>query len=391
MKENAKSQKIMIRIMFFIRYFGDALFYSFLQLFLAYKGLKEGDIGFINSLRPLIVVICNPLWSLVSKDINSNRKIMRVITIIEGLLIAFICNSTGIIALSIFIVLLSLFDSPFYSLLDGYTCAYALEKEEKYSDIRMFGSLAYVFGNIIGGYLIEYVGFDITFIISGGFMILTSLLFQFIKPLKTPQKEAKETNKGSFKEIFTNKKFYLYILFYLGVVTISTFGDEFLSLYLANRGVSSKDYGIIASIIIVAEVVSMFIYGKIGRKIKDSHVYLLVAFVYMLRSLFIGLDLPLYIVIPFTCLRGVSWGLVLSVHINYLRKLVGVNNVTTSIFVLSLITSIFQIIGLNIVGNVVETLGYNVLYISISIIIAITAICAFVYTFLKHKKGIKGI
>lgn len=381
-----KRQKILIRVMYFIRYFGDALFYSFLQLFLAYKGLKEGDIGFINSLRPFVVIICNPIWSLISGNVNTNRKIMRIITIIEGLLIAFISQSTGMIILSVFIVLLSLFDSPFYSFLDGYTCAYALENQEKYSDIRVFGSLAYVFGNIFGGYFIEYLGFDITFIISGSFLILTSFIFMLIKPLKINKNEEKEEEKGSIKEVVLNKKFCLYVLFYLGVVTLSSFGDEFLSLYLTNKGITSKEYGLIASVIIVAEVISMFVYSKIGKKIKDKYAYLLIAVVYLLRSLVIALDLPLFIVIPFTCLRGIAWGLVLSVHVNYLRKIVGINNLTKSIFVLALAVSLFQIIGLNISGNIIENFGYNTLYMIISIFILFVIIVTIIYAVItKHK------
>ena len=79
--ENSK-QFNRLRILFFIRYFGDAFFFSFLQLFLAFKGLGESEIGFINSLRPLLVLFMNPFFALISKDVNQNRRIMKVITIV---------------------------------------------------------------------------------------------------------------------------------------------------------------------------------------------------------------------------------------------------------------------------------------------------------------------
>ena len=59
-----------LRILFFIRYFGDSFFFSFLQLFLAFKGLGESDIGFINSLRPLLVLFMNPFFTFISKEAN---------------------------------------------------------------------------------------------------------------------------------------------------------------------------------------------------------------------------------------------------------------------------------------------------------------------------------
>ena len=61
-----KKQYRTLQILFFIRYFGDAFFFSFLQLFLAYKGLSESNIGFINSLRPLLVLFMNPFFAFIS-------------------------------------------------------------------------------------------------------------------------------------------------------------------------------------------------------------------------------------------------------------------------------------------------------------------------------------
>ena len=142
-----KSQIIRLKVLFFIRYFGDSFFFSFLQLFLAYKGLSESNIGFINSLRPMLVLFMNPFFSFLSKDVNQNRKIMRIITIIEGILIAFITKFDSFVILTIFVSLISMLDSPFYSLLDGFSVSFTHENNKKYSSFRVLGSLAYVFGN----------------------------------------------------------------------------------------------------------------------------------------------------------------------------------------------------------------------------------------------------
>ena len=106
----SKKQLRRFQVLFFIRYLGDSFFFSFLQLFLAYKGLKEADIGFINSLRPMLVLFMNPFFSFISKDVNQNRKIMRIITIIEGILIAFITKFDGFVLLTIFVSLISMLD-----------------------------------------------------------------------------------------------------------------------------------------------------------------------------------------------------------------------------------------------------------------------------------------
>ena len=372
----SKKQLRRFQVLFFIRYLGDSFFFSFLQLFLAYKGLKEADIGFINSLRPMLVLFMNPFFSFISKDVNQNRKIMRIITIIEGILIAFITKFDGFVLLTIFVSLISMLDSPFYSLLDGFSVSFTHVNNYKYSSLRILGSLAYVFGNILGGLTIDYLGYEITFVISSLFMISTGIMIFFIKELKLDKQQIKEeSKKESYLEILKNYRFYIYLLLYIGLVTVSGIGDNFISLYFLENGLGEKEYGFIASCMIIVEVITMFIYGKVHHKVSDETLLFIAGIAYSLRSIFIGLNLPLYVTIPASFLRGVGWGIILSVHVNYLRNIVGTKNITNAIFILVLISSIIQMIGLNVSGNLLEKVGYSKVYL-------ILALITFIFTFI---------
>lgn len=375
-----KSQIIRLKVLFFIRYFGDSFFFSFLQLFLAYKGLSESNIGFINSLRPMLVLFMNPFFSFISKDVNQNRKIMRIITIIEGILIAFITKFDSFVILTIFVSLISMLDSPFYSLLDGFSVSFTHENNKKYSSFRVLGSLAYVFGNVLGGLTIDYLGYEVTFVISSLFMIMTGIVLFFIKPLtKIVKKEEKQNNIKSYLEILKNYKFYLYLIIYIGIVTVSGIGDNFISLYFLDNNLGSMEYGIIASLMIVVEVITMFIYSKVSNKVNDGTLYLIIGMAYALRSILIGLDLPLYVTIPASLLRGVAWGLILCIHVNHLRKLVGTSNITNAIFILVLISSIAQMILLNVAGKLIEIKGYSFVYLGLSLITILTTLFVIIY------------
>lgn len=375
-----KSQIIRLKVLFFIRYFGDSFFFSFLQLFLAYKGLSESNIGFINSLRPMLVLFMNPFFSFLSKDVNQNRKIMRIITIIEGILIAFITKFDSFVILTIFVSLISMLDSPFYSLLDGFSVSFTHENNKKYSSFRVLGSLAYVFGNVLGGLTIDYLGYEVTFVISSLFMIITGIVLFFIKPLtKIVKKEEKQNNIKSYLEILKNYKFYLYLIIYIGIVTVSGIGDNFISLYFLDNNLGSMEYGIIASLMIVVEVITMFIYSKVSNKVNDGTLYLIIGMAYALRSILIGLDLPLYVTIPASLLRGVAWGLILCIHVNHLRKLVGTSNITNAIFILVLISSIAQMILLNVAGKLIEIKGYSFVYLGLSLITILTTLFVIIY------------
>ena len=61
--------------------------YTYFYLFLKSKGLLENEIGAICALTPIITLACNPFWNHLSKNANTNRNIMRVITVLEGIFI----------------------------------------------------------------------------------------------------------------------------------------------------------------------------------------------------------------------------------------------------------------------------------------------------------------
>ena len=131
---------------------------------------------------------------------------------------------------------------------------------------------------------------------------------------------------------------------------------------------------------IIVEVITMFIYGKIHHKVSDETLLFIAGIAYSLRSIFIGLNLPLYVTIPASFLRGVGWGIILSVHVNYLRNIVGTKNITNAIFILVLVSSIIQIIVLNDSGNLLEKVGYSKVYLILALI---TFISTFIVLILK--------
>ena len=55
----------LLKVLYFIRYFGDSLFYSFFQLFLYSKGFPESRIGLILAITPITSILVNPFWNYI--------------------------------------------------------------------------------------------------------------------------------------------------------------------------------------------------------------------------------------------------------------------------------------------------------------------------------------
>ena len=130
---NVEKEYLMLRIMTFFRYFGDCLFYGYFYLFLESRELTESTIGMICAITPLIALISNPFWNYISKNANTNRKIMAVITVLEGIFILLFTQVSIIELLALLTCLTSFVGSPFYSLHDGFTATFAKIYEKDYS------------------------------------------------------------------------------------------------------------------------------------------------------------------------------------------------------------------------------------------------------------------
>lgn len=356
-----------LQILFFIVYFADALFYSYTSLFLSSLGYEEGLIGGIASITTITYLIVNPIWNVFARDSKRVRWMLACIGLFAGLFVIIYSKMSTTEMIMLLTALLASVMAPFYTLLDGQTVQFCKQNDKQYSNVRVLGSISYIFGTAFGGILIETIGFTNVFFIAGSIFLLVGMLLFFFR--MDPVEEHAQ-KKRDFRAILKNKWFFFYLITYLFVISLNALGDNFVSLLFCKiKGVSTTNYGFISAGIIAAEVFTLLILGLFFRKTKEIYLFLFAGVVYFLRSLIISfVDLPVEVLIPAAMLRGVGWGTVLFVHMKYLIKLVGIENVTTAALFIVSFQSLFQFVGSNILGNLIENMGYPIAYRSIGII-----------------------
>lgn len=375
-----------LKVIYFLRYFADAMFYSFITVFLVSIGLKEGLIGNVQSITTITCLIVNPIWSIIAKNNKTSKLLLIILSIIEGIVLIIYSNLNTIELIMIFTSLMAIAASPYYTMLDGHAAAYCETHKKLYSNIRVAGSIAYMVGTALGGILIEKIGYTYTFSIAGALFILVGLMAKFLKNVEKSNKEV-ETNI-SFKEIFKNKLFIIYAISYLFIVTLSIIGDNYVSLlFVKELGFTVSEYSFIYSGMIIVEVIIMLISAYIFKNTKPKKIILIAGFAYFMRSLIISFTgLPVWVLIFGACLRGVGWGLTLFIHFRYIIQLVGVKNATRAAFVVTVFGSIFNFIVSNFIGYVFEGIGYDITYKILSGFVLLATIIFFVLTNTTSKK-----
>lgn len=363
------SETFKFKLFYFIRYFGDAFFYPFMSIYFISKGVSESNLGIILAITPITTILVNPFWNFLVKDIKASRLILKIMTLIEGLMIIFLTQVSGLEMYMLIICLIAFFCSPFIQIQDGFTATFSNTNKIEYSSIRIYASIAYVIASAIAGFVIMYLGYATMFMISGIFFALTTLVVFWLKPFKEEAVVAEKRGRD-VRALLTNFDFYKYLLFYTLVIGTVRIGDSFIGVYIiSDKGLSVSGYGLMYSAFVFVEVLTLrFLINK-GQLASEKTLLIIANFLFIVRFMVYGLNLPLSALIIITLLRGVSWGILIFAHIRFVIKIVKVENVTTAILLLTFIFSIFTAIGNFLFGKMIEIKGFSWPYLILMVIL----------------------
>lgn len=381
-----------IKFIYFIRYFGDALFYSFTVLYLSSLGFEEGLIGNIQSIITITALVVNPIWSIIARNNKIAKILMILLSIIEGFFIIIYGHQSTVEVIMVITALTAIAAAPFYTMLDGYSATYCDQNNKEFPNVRVVGSLAYVCGTFLGGILIDAISFTNVFIIAGIFFIASGSLISCFKNLTILDDRGKQKNRN-YRAIVSNKRYLFYLVSYILIVTISVLGDSYISLYFTKlQGLSVSDYSLVSSGILLTEVITILLMGKLGKNIKLEKLIIIAGLIYFSRSFILSFTfLPLFLLILASFLRGIAWGIIIYTHMNYLIRLVGLENVTTAAMLIVIVGSIISFILSNVIGYMIEAWGYNIFYLSISLVILSITIVNIIYYLKTRNKNFSNI
>lgn len=386
---NAKKvnkEYLCLRLITFIRYFGDCLFYAYFYLFLKNRGLNESEIGMVCAITPLIALMVNPLWNFLSKDVNKNKKIMQIITVLEGIFIIVFTRCSLIETLALMTALTAFVGSPFYTLLDGYSGVYANIYQKDYTKIRFVGTLAYTLSTLFASMLLFLTknNFNVLFYISGTIFISVSVLLTLIRPIDLSNHNEKEV-KRDFRLVLKNKTFWFFLIIYLFTYAVSYTTDSYTSLYFTEHlHIKAYSWGYIHAGILFTEFITMLIISKFNLQKYYSLGWVIFALLCTIRFFifFIDVSLPFAIVIAF--FRGLGFGLFLAISIPTIERICGLGNVTAGLFILALSSAVIQGIANFSFGNIIYQIGYPAFFGIVSLFTFMAMIICLIY-FIFHK------
>lgn len=275
-----KKQKFPINL--FLPYLGfysaQAIFGTYLNLYLNDVGFSKTQMGMFTSLSTLLVLIVQPLWGYVSDRSKTKNRILNLLLIAGATTILGFYLNINYWWIMVVNCLFCVFYNPVPPLLDNLS----LESSKSIFDfghIRLGGTVGYAIGVLTAGQLMQNQYRRMFYMISL-LLLCAFICLQFVPPVMGYRQKAK---KSSFKELLSDKKIFCFIfmnfIFSLGTVIYYSY----YPLYFTTIGGDSQKVGILMFVTAVSEVPFWLIAGRLTERFGYKKMMVVAAVVTGLR------------------------------------------------------------------------------------------------------------
>ncbi len=309
---------------------------------------------------PVFQVTGNFVWGKLSGKMSKTLIVMRVMIILEFtsmIIFGFVKEYYLILTLTIIV---SFVNNPFFNLQDGIAAKVSEQEHTNYAKTRMCGSLAYLIGVVSAGFLADTFGYSFVFILgASSYVICLVLLFL----LKATDEEEKVGEKISFKEVLKNRKFVVYMIFFLLTLGSYNTGESYMSKYLQSLGLGVDQWGYVFGLMMIFEIVIIFVVSKCAKTTYYRILLIVGVAALTIRMGLSALPLPLWALIAIAPLRGIGWGLFLATHLNIIKKMLNSSLATKAVAILGMVQG-FMIGIMNFCAPLIyQNISYNILYL----------------------------
>ena len=371
---NNKKAFYYVVIIYLVRYFGDSLFYNFLNRYYYYLGFSSFELSVLLALLPLMAVISN---LVLSKVANSNRRnfiLLLIWSLLEGLGICGFFFAKSFVFVLLLDIVCFFCTTSYYNLLDTFGVKICEANSKSFSSIRVFGTIGYILGTFLGGIFIKNLSYEVTFLIGGSLYLLTCVLLLGFKFIDFKESEEKEVVKIEYKKIFSNKCFIYYFIFGVILISINNSSDSLYGLFTASIGVNDDIFGYFSSATVAIEAILLFL-TSFAKKKRFFLLLTIGLIAEIVKLIFFSVpDMNEYFYLFSQLLRGITFGSYLASNVALLMDVLNEKYFSSGLFILTSMQQLVLALINNVSPHLVNSIGYNLTFLILLTISASSSI-----------------
>lgn len=295
-----------------------AIIVSYFPLYFQSIGYSTIQIGLLYSIGPLIGIVSNLFWGIISDKLRTVKKVL--ICILAGqLIMAFVVFHTGHFGLLMFFMaIFFFFQSPTSSLNDSLTLLSISGTNKSYASFRIWGSIGFAVASLVFGMLLKQQGSSLTAILSLSTISISLLLSFMLTDARSHSH--KKLEFAGLVQIVASRRLLLFLLTITIVSVAHRFNDGFLALFLKQLGADQSIVGWSWMVSAASEVPIFFLLSKYGHRYKELPLLAVCGIVYAVRFLLMSqVDNPLW-VIAIQAMHSISFGIFFFTVIRYIQR-----------------------------------------------------------------------
>ena len=378
-KPSAISQILVIRWMYFFYYAAFGIFITYMNVYLRSIGLSGSEIGLVNTLSPLMGLAGGPLWGGLSDRFRNPRLFLGVA--VTGTVIALLAFSSAaaVPAISVTVAVYSLFAAAFPPLIDSLNLAALGENRDRYGQQRVWGSIGYMIGAFVFGYILRQSGLHGFFY---GSIACIGMVIPGLVLLNVPHPAVQRAPWSGFTSFLRQPGWLLFTTSLILIGITNNALNNFLGIYIRDQGGSEVLIGGAVALGVLAELPIMYFSPFLLRRYGSRALIATGFFFFAVRMVLYSLIPSAEWTLPLALLHGVTYTPFWVGSVTYASELAPDNLKSTVQGLLMATTQLAGVIAGPLNGALYDTLGAGRLFQVSSLL----AILALVFLWANYKK-----
>lgn len=379
--------KLNLRTFYFLTFLGIGALNPLLPVYLDETiGLSGGQIGLIMSLSPVVMIVIQPVWGLLSDWSQKPRLLLTLATLITSLVGVIYSFANVYVALIIVAIILSLFQSAMIPISDSITLNYVQKTKGNYGSFRLWGAVGFAVAVLVAGRMAETFGNSVIFYIFSA-VLLIAAIFSFRLPEESQQSVQTSLLDG-VKSLRKQRKYVLFLFTTFLILGPILANNSYFGLFVKDIGGTLTGIGLAFLLAAGSEAPFMQFANRFISKLGMMNVLLIAALISMVRWYFYYFEPSLVLVYLTTIAQGFSVGLFIPAALQYVRDIAPKEVRVTAISIYSAVgNGLGSWFCIYVGGLLLEWFSIQTVYLFYGILTSVGIVTLFVISRLERNES----
>jgi PPP family 3-phenylpropionic acid transporter len=285
------------------------VFSIFMPVWLKHQGMSAAQVGILASLPLLLRILFVAPVSALADHLRRIREVLFVCLVLMAALVGSLSLARGFVAIAIFFVVLSMVWDPIPILTDSYAVAAVRVRGLDFGRMRVWGSLAHISANVLGGEIIDHAGIHVVPWMTAALLLVPLAVIPFL-PADRRFGDPVPAARGEWTRLVKDRPLMIVLLGASLILGSQGLFGAFAAIQWTAKGFPSVLTAALNGVGIGAEILILWVCQRMLGRRSPLVLILVMAGLTVLRWLLMTLDPGPVMLIPIQLLQGSGMGVV---------------------------------------------------------------------------------